>query len=161
MRLRAGVSLVTVKLGSSAVCYFFYSTLRPSDARYRHYFLEVSVKTALTRQPMFHFTTHRSQTIQRVRLGATPDGMYAAPNRLTTHRVVKLDLPNSDSTRAPGEAVGMLAFEQAMDELAEKPGLDPIELRVRNEPPMDPEKNIPFSTRELLRCMKDGAERFG
>lgn len=152
--------------------------------------LKRPVKTALTRQQMFHFTTHRSQTVQRVRLGATPDGkltaighdslshsarfdnfyetastqtrtLYAAPNRLTTHRVVKLDLPISDSTRAPGEAVGMLALEQAMDELAEKLRLDPIELRRRNEPAMDPEKNIPFSTRQLLRCMDEGAERFG
>jgi len=148
------------------------------------------VKTALTRQQMFHFTTHRSATIQHLRLGATPDGklvaighdtlshsarfdnfyesasaqtrtLYAASNRLTTHRVVKLDLPISDSTRAPGEAVGMLALEQAMDELAEKLKLDPIELRLRNEPTMDPEKNIPYSTRQLVRCMKEGAERFG
>jgi xanthine dehydrogenase YagR molybdenum-binding subunit len=152
--------------------------------------LKRPVKTALTRQQMFHFTTHRSQTIQRLRLGATPDGrltaighdslshsarfddfyetastqtrsLYAAPNRLTTHRVVKLDLPISDSTRAPGEAVGMLALEQAMDELAEKLKLDPIELRLRNEPAMDPEKNIPFSSRQLVRCMNEGAERFG
>ena len=152
--------------------------------------LQRPVKTTLTRQQMFHFTTHRSETLQRVRLAATPDGklsaighdslshsarfdnfyetastqtrtLYAAPNRLTTHRSVKLDLPVSDSTRAPGEAVGMLALEQAMDELAEKLGLDPIELRVRNEPAQDPEKDIPFSSRNLLRCMKEGAERFG
>ncbi|MGJ7491804.1 molybdopterin cofactor-binding domain-containing protein [Variovorax sp. ZT4R33] len=148
------------------------------------------VKTALTRQQMFHFTTHRSDTVQRVRLGATADGqltavahdtlshsarfdnfyetgstqtrtLYAAPNRLTTHRMLPLDLPISDSTRAPGEAVGMLALEQAMDELAERLKLDPIELRLRNEPAQDPEKNIPFSSRQLVRCMKEGAERFG
>ena len=152
--------------------------------------LKRPVKTALTRQQMFHVTTHRSDTVQRVRLGATPDGklmaighdtlsntarfdnnyenastqtrtLYAAPNRLTTHRVMQLDLPLSDSTRAPGEAVGMLALEQAMDELAEKLGIDPIELRVRNEPTVDPELGVPFSTRQLLRCMKEGAERFG
>ncbi|MGY8904292.1 MAG: molybdopterin cofactor-binding domain-containing protein [Burkholderiales bacterium] len=148
------------------------------------------VKTALTRQQMFHFTTHRSDTIQRLRLGASADGkltaiahetwshsarmddfaemaglqtrtLYAAPNRMTTHRVVKLDLPISDSTRAPGEAVGMLALEQAMDELAEKLGLDPIELRLRNEPSMDPELNIPFSSRNLVACLREGAQRFG
>ncbi|MEJ7686255.1 MAG: xanthine dehydrogenase family protein molybdopterin-binding subunit [Variovorax sp.] len=148
------------------------------------------VKTALTRQQMFHFTTHRSDTIQRVRLGAAADGklsaigheswshsarfdnfyenaseqtrsLYAAPNRMTAHRAAKLDLPVSDSTRAPGEAVGMLALESAMDELAEKLKLDPIELRMRNEPAMDPERNVPFSTRQLVKCMKDGAERFG
>ncbi len=152
--------------------------------------LKRPVKTALTRQQMFHFTTHRSNTIQRLRLGASADGklsaiaheswshsarfdnffetasmqtrtLYAAPNRMTTHRVVKLDLPISDSTRAPGEAVGLLALEQAMDELAEKLQLDPVELRLRNEPAQDPEKNIPFSTRQLAACMRDGAQRFG
>ena len=148
------------------------------------------VKTALTRQQMFHFTTHRSDTIQRVRLGADTGGkltaiahdtwshsarfdnffenastqtrsLYAAPNRMTTHRSVKLDLPISDSTRAPGEAVGMLALEVAMDELAEKLQLDPIELRLRNEPALHPELNVPYSTRQLVACMREGAQRFG
>ncbi|CAN5279143.1 xanthine dehydrogenase family protein molybdopterin-binding subunit [soil metagenome] len=152
--------------------------------------LKRPVKTALTRQQMFHFTTHRSATIQRLRLGATAAGkltaiahethshsarfdnffenasmqsrtLYAAPHRLTTHRSVKLDLPISDSTRAPGESVGMLALEQAMDELAEKLKLDPIELRLRNEPAQDPELNLPFSTRQLVACLKSGASRFG
>ncbi len=148
------------------------------------------VKTALTRQQMFHFTTHRSDTVQRVRLGANADGrlvaighetwahsarfdnfmenasqqtrsLYAAPHRMTTHRLVKLDLPIADSTRAPGEAVGMLALEQAIDELAEKLRMDPIELRVRNEPPADPELNVPYSSRQLLACLREGARRFG
>jgi xanthine dehydrogenase YagR molybdenum-binding subunit len=148
------------------------------------------VKTALTRQQMFHFMTHRSDTVQRVRLAATPDGkltaiahetwancarfdnfsepsamqtrtLYAAPNRMTTHKLVKLDLPISDSTRAPGEAVGMVALEVAMDELAEKLSIDPVELRIRNDAPMDPEMNIPFSTRQLVACLRDGAKRFG
>jgi xanthine dehydrogenase YagR molybdenum-binding subunit len=152
--------------------------------------LGIPVKTALTRQQMFHLTTHRSDTIQRLRLGATTDGkltaiahetwshsarfdnffenasmqtrtLYAAPHRLTTHRSVKLDLPISDSTRAPGESVGMLALEQAMDELAEKLKLDSIEFRVRNEPAMDPELKIPFSTRQLVACMREGAAKFG
>ena len=152
--------------------------------------LKRPVKTVLTRQQMFHFTTHRSETIQRVRLGASADGkltaighdtwshsarfddfyenasvqtrsLYAAPNRLTTHRSVKLDLPVSDSTRAPGEAVGMLALEGAMDELAEKLGIDPIELRLRNEPPVDPELNLPYSSRQLVACLREGAKRFG
>lgn len=152
--------------------------------------LKRPVKTALTRQQMFHFTTHRSNTIQRLRLGAGADGrisaighetwshsarfdnffepagmptrtLYEAPNRMTRHRSVALDLPISDSTRAPGEAVGMLALEGAMDELAEKLGLDPIELRLRNEPAIDPERNVPYSTRQLAACMREGAERFG
>ncbi len=148
------------------------------------------VKTALTRQQMFHITSHRSDTVQRLRLGASADGklnavgheawsnsaryddffepsamqtrlLYAAPARYTPHYLVKLDLPVSDSTRAPGEAVGMLALEVAMDELAEKLKLDPIELRLRNEPAQDLDKNIPFSSRNLIACMKDGAARFG
>ena len=148
------------------------------------------VKTALTRQQMFHFTTHRSETIQRVRLGASADGvltsigheswqhcarfdnfieptvvatrtLYAAPNRLTTHRLAKLDLPVAGDTRAPGEAVGLLALEGAMDELAEKLKLDPIELRVRNEAAADPETGLPFSSRQLVKCMREGAQRFG
>ena len=148
------------------------------------------VRTALTRQQMFHITTHRSDTVQRLRLGASADGklaavgheawsnaarydnflepsalqtrlLYGAPARYTPHYLTKLDLPVSDSTRAPGEAVGMLALEVAMDELAEKLKLDPIELRLRNEPAQDQDKNIPFSSRNLVACMKDGATRFG
>ncbi|MDB5946758.1 MAG: xanthine dehydrogenase, partial [Ramlibacter sp.] len=135
--------------------------------------LKRPVKTALTRQQMFHVTTHRSDTIQRLRLGATPDGrlraiaheswshsarfddffepsaictrsLYAGEHRMTQHRDVKLDLPVSDSTRAPGEAVGMLVLECAMDELAHQLKIDPVELRLRNEPAEDPEKHIPY-----------------
>ncbi|MFL6692067.1 MAG: molybdopterin cofactor-binding domain-containing protein, partial [Ramlibacter sp.] len=148
------------------------------------------VKTALTRQQMFHITTHRSRTLQRVRLGANQDGvlqaigheawshsaryddyyetaaaqtrtLYAAPNRMTRHRVTRLDLPRADSCRAPGEAVGMLVLECAMDELAHQLGIDPIELRLRNEPRVDPEKGTPYSTRQLVQCLQDGAKRFG
>ncbi|MBI2768059.1 MAG: xanthine dehydrogenase family protein molybdopterin-binding subunit [Burkholderiales bacterium] len=148
------------------------------------------VKTALTRQQMFHITTHRSETVQRVRLGATREGvltaigheawshsarfddfyetaakqtrsLYAAANRMTQHRVLKLDLPVSDSTRAPGEAVGLLALECAVDELANQLQIDPVELRLRNEPKQDPEKNIPYSTRQLVQCLQEGATRFG
>jgi xanthine dehydrogenase YagR molybdenum-binding subunit len=63
--------------------------------------------------------------------------------------------------RAPGEAVGLLALECAMDELAEKLGLDPIELRVRNEPAEDPERHVPYSSRHLIACYREGASRFG
>jgi xanthine dehydrogenase YagR molybdenum-binding subunit len=63
--------------------------------------------------------------------------------------------------RAPGEAIGMLAFEQAMDELAYAIDLDPIELRIRNEPKVHPETGKPFSTRKLLECYREGAKRFG
>ena len=152
--------------------------------------LKRPVKVTLTRQQMFSVTTHRAATIQRVRLAAARDGkltaiahevwsqsarmdeypenaasstrsMYAAPNRLTTHRVVPLDLPVADSMRAPGDAVGQLALEQAMDELAYQLDLDPVELRLRNEPTEDPEKQVPFSTRALIACLQKGAGEFG
>ena len=148
------------------------------------------VKTALTRQQMFHITTHRSDTLQRLQLAAGADGvitalgheawshsarfddfyeptaiatrsMYAAANRKTRHRSAPLDLPVADSTRAPGEAVGMLGLECAMDELAHALNIDPIALRLRNEPAVDPEKNIPYSTRQLVQCMQEGSKRFG
>jgi xanthine dehydrogenase YagR molybdenum-binding subunit len=152
--------------------------------------LQRPVKTALTRQQVFHVTTHRSDTIQRIRLGTDRDGrilaighdvfsgnlrteqtfegaaiqtrtLYAGANRLTRHRLAPLDIPVASSMRAPGEAVGLLALECAMDELAEKLNLDPIELRVRNEPPEDPEKHIPYSSRHLIPCFREGARRFG
>ena len=82
-------------------------------------------------------------------------------NRLTRHRLAPLDIPVASSMRAPGEAVGLLALECAMDELAEKLNLDPIELRMRNEPSEDPEKHIPYSSRHLIACMQEGARRFG
>ncbi|GJE60857.1 xanthine dehydrogenase family protein molybdopterin-binding subunit [Methylobacterium trifolii] len=148
------------------------------------------VKVALTRQQEFHVGTHRTDTIQRIRLGADKDGrlgaiaheswsaaaegdqffetsanvtrsLYAAPNRITRHRIANLNTPIASAMRAPGEAVGQLAFECAMDELAEHLSLDPIELRVRNEPAEDPEKKVPFSVRQLVPCMREGARLFG
>jgi xanthine dehydrogenase YagR molybdenum-binding subunit len=148
------------------------------------------VKLALTRQQVFHVTTHRTDTIQRVRLAAERDGrltvidhrswsdntpgenfyetaanatrsLYAAPNRLTAHRLATLDLPVSAAMRAPGEAVGLLSLECAMDELAVALDMDPIESRILNEPTQDPERKVPFSTRTLVPCMLKGAEMFG
>lgn len=152
--------------------------------------LKRPVKTALTRQQLFHVTTHRSDTIQRLRLGTDREGrilaighdvfsgnlpseqtyegaalqtrtLYAGRNRLTRHRLAPLDIPVASSMRAPGESVGLMALECALDELAEKLNLDPIELRVRNEPSMDPEKHIPYSSRHLIASMQEGARRFG
>jgi len=87
--------------------------------------------------------------------------MYAAPNRRTTHRLARLDVPTPSWMRAPGECPGMYALESAMDELAIACGLDPIELRVRNEPETDPETGLPFSSRGLIACLREGAARFG
>lgn len=148
------------------------------------------VKVAYSRQQMMHGTIHRPAVQMRVRLGAETDGrltafaveavthcarnapftehaanfsrnLYAAPNRLTGHRLVRMDLPGAGPMRAPGEASGMLSLECAMDELAEKLGLDPIELRLRNEPDVDPETGKPFSVRQLVECLKVGAQKFG
>jgi xanthine dehydrogenase YagR molybdenum-binding subunit len=148
------------------------------------------VKLAVSRRQMFVFTGYRTPTIQRMRLGAGADGrltaiahevaeqsstvkefaeqtavpsrmMYAAPNRRTRHRLARLDVPTPSWMRAPGETPGMYALECAMDELAIACDLDPIELRVRNEPESDPETGTPFSSRNLVACLRDGAERFG
>ncbi len=148
------------------------------------------VKLAVTRQQMFAVTGYRTPTIQRLRLGAERDGtlvaighdvveqsstlrefaeqtavatrmMYAGAHRRTGHRLARLDVPTPSWMRAPGECPGMFALESAMDELAAACGIDPIELRVRNEPDVDPEQGLPFSSRGLVACLRDGAERFG
>lgn len=152
--------------------------------------LQHPVRIALTRQQMYANAGYRAAMAHRVRLGADADGrltamgydvisstcrfeefceqtaafarhLYAAPNRLTRHRLVPVDLNRGEWMRSPGEAPGMLAYECAMDELAEQLGLDPIELRIRNEPERDPERDVPYSTRNLVQCMRTGAERFG
>ena len=87
--------------------------------------------------------------------------LYAAPNRLTRHRRAKLDLPRSDSMRAPGDAIGLLALECAMDELADALALDPVELRLRNDTQTDPEHKRSFSSRRLAEALREGADRFG
>ncbi|CAN7705060.1 xanthine dehydrogenase family protein molybdopterin-binding subunit [Variovorax sp. LjRoot130] len=148
------------------------------------------VKVALTRPLMFNNTTHRPATIQRVRIGATRDGritaigheswsgdlpsgkpdgavhqtrlLYAGANRMTATRLAVLDLPEGNAMRAPGEATGMMALEIAIDEMAEKLGLDPVEFRIRNDTQVDPENpERPFSQRRLIECLRSGADRFG
>jgi xanthine dehydrogenase YagR molybdenum-binding subunit len=148
------------------------------------------VRLMVSRQQQFTVVGYRTPTIQRLRLGAGPDGrlralshevaeqtstvrdfaeqtaicsrmMYAAPARRTAHKLARLDVPTPSWMRAPGECPGMYALESAMDELAVACGLDPIELRVRNEPEIDPESGNPFSSRNLVACLRDGASRFG
>ena len=139
---------------------------------------------------MFAVSGHRSPTIQRIRLGAGRDGvltawehvayaqtsrlsefcepcttgtrvMYAAASRFNTHRLVRLDVPSPGFCRAPGEAPGFFALESALDELAEVCAVDPVLLRIRNEPEVDPDSGKPFSSRNLVRCFEEGADRFG
>jgi xanthine dehydrogenase YagR molybdenum-binding subunit len=148
------------------------------------------VKVALPRPLMFNNTVHRPATIQRIRLGATPDGkitaigheswsgdlaggkpetavqqtrlLYAGANRLTTMRLAVLDLPEGNAMRAPGETPGLMALEIAMDEMAETLKLDPIQFRILNDTQVDPEKpERPFSQRSLIECLRTGADRFG
>ena len=170
------------------------------------------VKVALPRAFVANNTVHRPATIQRIRLGASKDGkimaigheswsgdqpgggpevavmqtraLYAGANRMTKMRLAELDLPEANAMRAPGEAPGMMALEIAIDELAEKLGLDPIEFRIINDTqtvpdnPKRPESSqdpqakvskesessspdVPFSQRQLVECLRIGAERFG
>ena len=148
------------------------------------------VKVALARPQIFNNTTHRPATVQRIRLGAARDGritaiahetwsgdlpgggpetaaeqtrlLYAGANRLIATRLAVLDLPEGNAMRAPGEAPGMMALEVAMDELAEKLGMDPVELRIVNDTQVDPEEpERRFSNRDLIGCLRTGAERFG
>ena len=148
------------------------------------------VKLVVTRRQLYGGTGHRSPTLQRVALGAEEDGtltgvlhegftctsirddysdavvmatkiLYAAPNRRLAQRQGRLNTQLPTFMRAPAETPGMFPLECAMDELAERAGLDPIELRVRNEPEEDPHSGKPFSGRHFLPCLKAGAERFG
>ncbi len=148
------------------------------------------VKLALARPQVMNNTTHRPATIQRLRIGAQKDGkitaiaheswsgdlpgggpetapnatrlLYAGANRMTATRLAVLNLPEGNAMRAPGEAVGLLALEAAMDELAEKLKMDPVQLRIINDTQVDPEKpSRQFSQRDLVGCLKTGAERFG
>lgn len=167
------------------------------------------VKVALQRALIPNNTTHRPATIQRIRFGATKDGkltaiaheswsgdlpggspetavnqtrlLYAGENRLTAMRLAVLDLPEGNAMRAPGEAPGMMALEIAVDEMAEKLGIDPVEFRILNDTavaPDNPEKpkssdpqskarqekhdpHPPFSRRQFVQCLRTGAERFG
>ena len=166
------------------------------------------VKVALDRAIVANNTVHRSATLQRIRIGATKDGkittigheswsadlpggkpeaaavqtrsLYAGPNRMTANRLVVLDLPEHNAMRAPNEAPGLAALEIAIDEMAEKLGMDPVEFRIVNDtqfvpdvaPPKpksaDPQSMAPqatgpkpFTQRQLVECLRQGARRFG
>ncbi len=148
------------------------------------------VKLALTRRQMFYATGHRPRTVQRVALGADADGrltslihegtaessryeqyvegltsvsslLYSCANVRTRYRLAPVDSGTPTYMRGPGEASGVYALECAMDELAVALGLDPIALRLRNEPVIDEGAGRPFSSRSLRQCYALGAERFG
>jgi xanthine dehydrogenase YagR molybdenum-binding subunit len=149
------------------------------------------VKVALARPQVFNNTTHRPATIQRIRIGTDDAGkilaigheswsgdlpgggpetaanqtrlLYGGADRMTTHRLAVLDLPEGNAMRAPGEAPGMMALEVAIDEMAEKLKMDPVEFRILNDVQHDPEvgPKRPFSHRNLVGCLRTGADRFG
>ncbi|OKJ99918.1 xanthine dehydrogenase family protein molybdopterin-binding subunit [Streptomyces sp. CB02400] len=148
------------------------------------------VTVALPRRDMPALIGHRAPTLHRLRLGADDDGrltaltheivthtsrikefveqaavparvMYATPSSRTLHRVVRLDVPTPSWMRAPGECPGMYALESAVDELAGALGMDPVRLRVLNEPEREPDSGKPFSSRHLTECLREGAHRFG
>lgn len=151
---------------------------------------ERAVKIALPRPFMMNNTTHRPATIQRIRIGANRDGkviaiaheswsgnlpggtpetatgqtrrLYAGANRLFAMHLAELDLPEGNFMRAPGEAPGLMALEIAMDEMAEKLTMDPVEFRIINDTQTDPEDPARrFSQRRLVDCLRIGAKQFG
>lgn len=148
------------------------------------------VKLVLTRQQMFTSHGHRPYTIQRVALGATREGkltaivhegyaqtslyeentesllgatrmLYASPNCITRYRLVRGNVQTPLYMRAPGECSGVFALDSALDELAYKLKIDPLEMRIRNHADVDPAENLPWSSKSLLECYRRGAELFG
>ncbi|HJU17780.1 MAG TPA: xanthine dehydrogenase family protein molybdopterin-binding subunit [Stellaceae bacterium] len=148
------------------------------------------VKIMLSRREMYYGTGYRPDTVQRIALGASRDGrlnaivhdafhetstyeeytealldatrfLYSCPNVYTRDRLARMNVHTPTWMRAPGEASGAFALECAMDELAAALNIDPVELRLRNEPEQDEFKKLPFSSRSTKECYRIGAERFG
>ena len=148
------------------------------------------VKVTLPRPMIANNTTHRGETIQRIRLAADAQGrltaighhnatnaltdaggedatlptvaFYAAANRQVVNAPAHMNLPNSNAMRAPGETAGLMAFEIAMDEMAAKCGMDPVAFRIANDTQVDPgNPDVPFSDRHFVECLERGAAAFG
>ena len=152
--------------------------------------LGTPVKLVLSRKMMFQTVGHRPRTQQRVRLGATPDGklvalqhdyvyhrslldahhedcgeatpfQYSVPNLRVTFGRAKRTIGAAADMRGPGRVPGLYATESAMNELADALKIDPVQLRIINEPTIDEGRGLPFSSRHLLECFALGAEQFG
>jgi len=148
------------------------------------------VRITLSREGVYRLVGGRTNTEQRVAIGADDDGrfrslihtgisamtpynglaeqftfparhMYATETLKTDQQVVDMDMLANSFMRAPGESVGTFALESAIDELAIELGIDPIELRIRNEPDKDPSTGLPYSSRHIVDAWRAGAERFG
>jgi xanthine dehydrogenase YagR molybdenum-binding subunit len=151
--------------------------------------LDRPVRVVLTRRQLFSLVGYRTPTLHTVRMGAKADGrlvaidhtvrtqtstvlqfaepaatfarvMYATPNLRTRHRIAALDVPTPRFMRAPGKAPASFAIESAIDELAEAAGLDPVQMRILNEPTAQPVDGRPFSSRSVVACLREGAQRF-
>ncbi|WP_428391401.1 xanthine dehydrogenase family protein molybdopterin-binding subunit [Lichenicoccus sp.] len=149
-----------------------------------------AVKLLVSREAMFTVGSFRAATRSRVRLAADADGtltavmhdqvsqsavidaiafpateitarMYASPNIRMRESMIATDVNTPGFQRAPAEAPGFFGFESAVDELAVALKMDPMELRIRNEPTQDPVKGLPWSSRSLVQCYRRGAELFG
>jgi xanthine dehydrogenase YagR molybdenum-binding subunit len=152
--------------------------------------LNKPVKLVLSRKMMFQSVGHRPRTQQRIRLGATPDGklvslqhdylyqrsmleahhedcgeatpfQYSVPNLRVTFGRTKRNIGATADMRGPGRVPGLYATESAMNELADQLEIDPVKLRVMNEPKIDESLGVPFSSRHLLECIELGAQKFG
>ncbi|HEY2138498.1 MAG TPA: xanthine dehydrogenase family protein molybdopterin-binding subunit, partial [Chthoniobacterales bacterium] len=152
--------------------------------------LRKPVKLVLSRRMMFQSVGHRPRTQQRVRLGATPDGklvslqhdyvnhqamidgyhedcgeatafQYSVPNLRVHFGRARRHVGSPTAMRGPGAVPGLYATESAMNELADQLKIDPVQLRVLNEPKIDESLGIPFSSRHYLECLELGAEKFG
>lgn len=152
--------------------------------------LQRPLKVVLSRRQMTANAGHRSQTEQTIRLAANADGslkgiehtaksltsavdvftepctgitaaMYAAPNLRTQQQLAVMNVGTPTFMRAPGENPGLWALESAMDELAWELGIDPVELRLKNETKEHQRKGLPFSAKHFAECLRVGAEQFG
>ncbi|MBC7655341.1 MAG: xanthine dehydrogenase family protein molybdopterin-binding subunit [Oligoflexus sp.] len=148
------------------------------------------VQMTVTRPQMFTNTGLRQHNEQKMRVGAKKDGtltalshetlshtsstleyqescgmvtkmLYKVPNNLVTHRLIPMNIQAPFAMRAPGEATGSFALECAMDEMAWKLKMDPIDFRIKNDTQIDLSTNKPFSSRLLVECLRIGAEKFG
>src|SRR5207244_3735338 len=148
------------------------------------------VKLMLSRREMYYGVGYRPHTVQRVALGASRDGrlaaishdgyqetstyeqysealvdasrfLYSCPNVYTRCLCAPMHVHTPTFMRAPGEASGSFALESALDELAVALNIDPVELRLRNEPELDEFLQLPFSSRSTRECYRVAAERFG
>jgi len=148
------------------------------------------VRLVLARKMMFHAVGHRPRTQQRVRLGATREGKllslqqdyvytrsmldahhegcgegtpfaYSVPNLRVTFGRARRNIGGGADMRGPGRVPGLYAIESAMNELAHELNMDPVQLRILNEPKIDESSGLPFSSRHMVECLQVGSEKFG